>query len=1090
MPFSTTIKQDLADILGLGRSKSVEVTNTVPVAQETTERISGGRTESEILRDMQLEDENKKSSIAQDPPSVTLVDSTTPSARKMLAEEAFLEGSSMGKLESQKRAKQVQQQSSVRPGISLEREPETPAVDVGTRLKLSFLTDVQDQVTELNKLIQNDPNLGGERARYDENVGLILPKFDADTGRVVDVVVDPEGTEGDLGGDIADVIGTIFTEGAVAVSGLGAAKIATKLGSALRSIGLINKTSKVLPDRAVTRGVLGAAQYVDELASPLVSRTSQLGAMSSGTAGARQVLEYGARGFELPEGGFEETGRRFQQEAMVDFALNTAIGLGGAAMFPWASKYKNSPEVQTYTKMVNKLNKDLNLRGKDKIKPSLGEATGFENLIKLEQFSGKQLLVGPRLRSLQRQRERALLEVSNSILEKYGSKTSDEVLNYKLELEKMFADREAALGTGSLDTQQRLLTELQKDINRKYNQLAGPSRYLSLGEQGQQVRLGLQERLKVFRDQSDVDYKSITDSIKLAKQEYGDLIDFRFLVKLDNPAKTVRKLFKDARYWQTKSEKVRKRVPSKSGIGSEDVMVETEVVKEFTEYQLLSDKLKKYASIIDNVKKEGATLEYMESIRREISDDIATSGGWTGQIAPQEANILRGLRKDIDSAIEKGIESIPDSSISEKIKAARSNYTLNRDKYKIDVVQKLLNTTAEGKISNNSVLKEITRSNETYEGFKSLFDGQPDVWDSFKRPFLDSIAEASLVDEGKVGISRLIKQLDQAPESVKVDLLGADYRKAIKFLREAERVAPTMDKDMMSVDSGVINKFFTTGYSEESKVALKKSMNASRKIAAEASSQLNKKLNTPLSRELIEKGEFVSVLVDKATPTQAKNIIKRAGTGDIRDDFRRKVLEHFFTKTQTTPMLELAQQSTAKSYKSGIVGDVFRNELNAHKSAYRTYLGDEIMDILEAFTVVNEYGDAMLKRVGVDVGAFSAGSNINKLLTSPGETKLGDSLSGYTGYALVAFLLNNAPARAWLTAKPLTRTQIMRGMAATELLPDMGAEQSVLSAFAEVFDDPNVAAEATSSILSEALPDESSDVGAASTQDLSEPVQQ
>lgn len=63
-------------------------------------------------------------------------------------------------------------------------------------------------------------------------------------------------------------------------------------------------------------------------------------------------------------------------------------------------------------------------------------------------------------------------------------------------------------------------------------------------------------------------------------------------------------------------------------------------------------------------------------------------------------------------------------------------------------------------------------------------------------------------------------------------------------------------------------------------------------------------------------------------------------------------------------------------------------------------------------------------------------------------------------------------------------------MAATELLPDMGAEQSVLSAFAEVFDDPNVAAEATSSILSEALPDESSDVGAASTQDLSEPVQQ
>jgi len=111
MPFSTTIKQDLADILGLGRSKSVEVTNTVPVAQETAERISGGRTESEILRDMQLEDENKKSSISQDPPSVTLVDSTTPSARKMLAEEAFLEGSSMGKLESQKRAKQVQQQS-------------------------------------------------------------------------------------------------------------------------------------------------------------------------------------------------------------------------------------------------------------------------------------------------------------------------------------------------------------------------------------------------------------------------------------------------------------------------------------------------------------------------------------------------------------------------------------------------------------------------------------------------------------------------------------------------------------------------------------------------------------------------------------------------------------------------------------------------------------------------------------------------------------------------------------------------------------------------------------------------------------------
>jgi len=125
------------------------------------------------------------------------------------SEAAFLEGSLTGRAEAAKRAREATFAESERLGVPLVRRPEVPAVDIGTRARLSFLTDIQDQVNELNQLIEDDPNLGGQRARYDENVGLVIPRFNATSGQVEDVVVDPKGTEGDLVGDIADVLGTI-----------------------------------------------------------------------------------------------------------------------------------------------------------------------------------------------------------------------------------------------------------------------------------------------------------------------------------------------------------------------------------------------------------------------------------------------------------------------------------------------------------------------------------------------------------------------------------------------------------------------------------------------------------------------------------------------------------------------------------------------------------------------------------------------------------------------------------------------------------------------------------------------------------------
>jgi len=986
------------------------------------------------------------------------------------SEAAFLEGSLTGRAEAAKRAREATFAESERLGVPLVRRPEVPAVDIGTRARLSFLTDIQDQVNELNQLIEDDPNLGGQRARYDENVGLVIPRFNATSGQVEDVVVDPKGTEGDLVGDIADVLGTIGAEALTAMSGLGAVKLASKLGGALRGIGLLDKAAKATPS--------------------FVGTGAQIGAMSTGTAAGRQAIEAGFRGFELPQdGGFGESKSRFQQEALLDLGLSSAIGALGWASTPWTRGYKSSPEVKKYRSMVDKLNTDLNLKGASRIQPSLGEITGMENLIKLEQFSGKQLFVGPKLRELKRQRDRALLEVSNSILEKYGVSVPDQQLSLDLGPNEMLLDKLRNAQTISMDEQETLINALQKDFNQKYNQLSGPARFQNIGSAGEQVRLDLESRLESFRQAAKLDYDKVADSINQAKLDYGDSVEFDFLVKLDDPSKTLKELYSKATYWKKEVKNETKRVRAKSGIGFEDEEVAEETIKRYRESRLIPATIRKYTQFIENVAKDGAPLEYMESMRRQMTDDIAKLGGFTGNIATDEARILRNLVKDVDTAVEKAIETIPNQNIVDTIKTARANYNANRDKFKIPVVRKLLDNTAEGKVSNYSVLKEILRTDESYEGFKSLFAGDPDTWNSFRRPFLDAIADGALVGEGQVGISKFIRQLDKAPESVKVDLLGPDYREVVNFFREAERIAPS-GGTRLNVDPGLIDRFIQSGYSQESKDALKAAVSASDGVIQEAQNQLSKKLGTPLSKDLIERGEFVSTLVDDATPTQAKNIAKRAGTGKVQETFRRKVLEHFFTKTNTSQTLKLALEDTARAYKTGLVGDVFRRELTKNEIAYRTYLGDEIFDILEAFTVVNEYGDAMLKRVGVDVGAFSAGSNINKLLTSPGETKLGDSLAGYTGYAVVAGLLTVPGVRRWLMAEPISRKRMMQVIAGAELTPEGNLGPSLLGQLNSMFDNPETAAATTAAILSEALPDESSDLGASMSEDMIEPQPQ
>jgi len=889
------------------------------------------------------------------------------------ARRAFLLGSEAGGLESEKAAGFSFGQIGARPGIRLVEDPS--ALTFGQRAAAQAYAEVEDRVNYLNTVLERDPNIDTSihRARYDTARGLIIPRFNDKTGKVEDVAMDPAGFDiGDITADLSsEIVPTV-------ISALVPMGIAARLG---------------MPALKAFTGYRGIA------------------GLSAATAASRQASEAAYRAMQgIPQPTVGEMAKRGGFELATDFLFNAGITKGVQFISGIGNRFSD-PSFKNYKDALEKLNSEFG----NNIVPTLGEESNLTPLLKLEQFQQKLIFAGERLRKLNSEKERAILQSVSDLMERQlGQGVDVDLIDPAFGILNEFDAAIDKIELENLSNANELIDSTVDQFLAKLDEVAPSVRFANSTKAGKFIRNSLQQKLDLFRTQAAKNYGEALQAIDDYKRTYGDQIDFDFLVKLDDPRQLVRDLASTA-----KSFKLEKAVDPAT-------LLTTEVKVPVFNKELLSSTVGKWAKLI-NRNKDGMSLETAINLRRQIDDDVDVLGGWqSGGIPKNQLRELQSLRASIQKSIDDAVDQFPDSTLKDKWKLANEQYQADRDKFKIGVVNDILENAPADRMPDIDVLPTLAANNKNYENLKSLFSDNPVTWGRVKRAIVDSVANPAEISAGLINPDQFVSGLRSLPEAVLEDIFGTQYKSTLSYFDKLSKATPGKTaglkgsdrRQLLTVDPAIINEIIREGgLTERSKAALRQSIVTSNNYQRLADSELGKKLKSvPLREGLLDNDTFVATLVEAATPSEARSMASRIGTGEQSQLFKQKVIRHFLQKTNTLTSVKELRRGRPFDFKKGFVGEKLRDEFERKREVYEAYLGDEIMDILDSFVSVGLFTDETARRAGRNVGSLVAGENMANMVESITNPKAGiiSSIRDQAGYMLVSVALANPLSRKLL----------------------------------------------------------------------------
>jgi hypothetical protein len=911
------------------------------------------------------------------------------------SEKAFRRGSMMGQLESEEEVRSSFSRIGARPGISLVED--ASVLSFGQRAAAQAYSQVEDRVNYLNTILAKDPNIDPSlhRARYDTTRGLIIPRYNDKTGKVEDVAIDPSRIEP---GDLADF------------------------------------SSEVIPTLAAALIPLGAALKYGSAGLKAISGLRGMAGMSAATAGSRQASEAAFRAMQgLPQPTTQDVMSRGGFELATDFLFNYGL-TKGVQLISGIGNRLTDPAFKNYKDSLDRLNAEFG----NNIVPTLGEESNLTPILKLEQFQQKLFLAGEKLRRLNSEKERAIVQsVSDFVESQVGKGVDVDAIDPSFGIINQFNKDIRQIEADNFENADELIDSAVSDFMSKFDEVAPKLRFANTAKAGKFIRNSIQQKLDFFRESAAKNYGDALLAIEDYKKLYGDQIDFDFLVKLDDPRALVNNLAKTAT-----SFRLEKAVDPTT-------LTPTDVKVPIFNKELMASSLGKWARVI-NRNKDGMSLTTAIDLRRQIDDDIDVLGGWqSGGIPKNQIRELQSLRGSIQKSIDDAVDSFPDSTLKQKWKDANSKYAADRDKFKISAVNEILENAPADRIPDIDVLSVLAKDNKNYLNLKSLFSADPATWSKVKRAIIDSVANPSEISEGLVNPDDFVANIKQLPPAVLEDIFGSSYKSTLGYFDRLSKAIPGKTatglsgdsrRKLLTIDPEIIQDIIRDGgLTERTKSALRNSIAISDRMMKMAKSELGKKLkDVPVREALLSNDTFVGALVESATDAEAKAMASRLGNGEASQLFRQKVLRHYFEKTKMMTAVKELKRGRPFDFKKGFVGETLRDELERKRSVYGSYLGEEVLEILESFVGVGLFTDETARRAGRNVGSLVAGENMSNIVTSTLGATPKERLShlrDHVSYMLVSTVLANPLSRKLLLNRTFDASNplVMLGLVGSEM---------------------------------------------------------
>jgi hypothetical protein len=824
---------------------------------------------------------------------------------------------------------------------------------------------------------------------------LIMPRKDPDTGEVKDYVIDEPGFSMS---DIADIANEALP---IILGVLGERKAAAK--------GVSSVLGRLLAGGAgVTTGRFGQS------------------AVARGVSGVAQDVEADLTG-ALVEGGADVIG-----------------GLGVARMLSLAHKVAapnrilaRTPELKAYQESIKRLETELGVP----ISVSPGEMLLSENMLVFENFARTQI-GGEVLREV-RDNAMNLRAVLTKELSQFPNKGSVNIQNLDpgapilRGLWDEVAGKQAAFSKSADDVIDAAVSQ--------YIDTAGKATSMqplgSAGVVGKALRNKLEATRTNFRVSNEANFAEVDRLAREASNSLGDPVMAEQVVKFDGVADVLDRFKSSATITRVS--------PGKETVDPLTGRV-TKAPPEIGQSEvgsLLPEFFSKWQGAFEEMG-QGVSLKTANQVRRAISDDLASSGGFGKKaLGSRERALLSDLRQSVTDSLEDAYNSLPGDTAKEALRKANEFYSSNVGKFQTPTVRQLFDSTPEGQVRmpDDEILGRVMTNDVAYRELKEFVGSDP-VWSQVKRGALDDILyQASL--EGPVNVSDVYRQLKRLPKGVRKDLLGGAEGDTMKTLRMVAGLR--LDKSKRRVPFEEMQAWLKEP-SSQTRTAVIDAANAQIQLDQEFKSNLKKRVVQKFqSPEMLDSTGTVGKLLDLATPKEAKWAVSQMGSGPMRDKLTQQTLEEMFRRANMTGKINMAGTDIAFSPKGFVNSATIRDQLlGDRKEVYQELLGPEAYQLATDYLAFLSRGDVAKEMAGAAVGTLSRGSMINNMFQ-----KFADNTYRYGKWKLMSSFLAAKPTRRWLLSEGYKKLEV------DNALPAILASGAVAAQYATFLADNTVEGE-------------------------------
>ncbi len=448
-----------------------------------------------------------------------------------------------------------------------------------------------------------------------------------------------------------------------------------------------------------------------------------------------------------------------------------------------------------------------------------------------------------------------------------------------------------------------------------------------------------------------------------------------------------------------------------SGAPIRSSQTEVKTLREFVPSNILT----RLQSVV-GLKDAQFSLSDLQQMRREVYDDIAKGEGVPGL----GTHYLNDMGKALTSAIENGVEQMPDGQLKSALQAANQHYKENVLPFNRGGITELFRRADEpGFISDSEIVGHFLSGDKAIHNWNTLKDTVGEASPEFtrmKRAVLDNILERSRLPGDAVidakSLMNNLASLRQASPEITDDIFGKNSPDLFNLFKQSRYLDIAQGG---KIDAEQLQNLLQGGNVTTSK--LQALIDAQKKADDVYKNQLVKAIGTgTLNDQSLRPTDFVNRVLDTASTKDVKAVVDMLGSNPkLLEDLQQKTFEKVFrdgARSATAEDVNRIMSGDSTHILSGVkIADRLKDQ--EYQSKLKAILGPDKFQDLEQYVKLQAAGEAKEKSFQ-SAGGIAAGSQIAALEKKGVFSFLTSSMRNF----VYSTLMSRAPLRQWLTNIP------------------------------------------------------------------------